>query len=103
MAELTLSWSPNFEEYLGILDASVSSGDFSGHGYAWFDRRDIKGTFIPALRMYPLSASRPPKIEGSHRGAFRHDGKDRIELGIMITPYNRRGALMVRVDLASVM
>jgi hypothetical protein len=103
MAELTLSWSPNGDEYLGILDASVSSGDFSGHGYAWFDRRQIKDTFIAAMRAYPLSAACPPKIEGSHRVGYTSNGKKPVELGIMIAPYNSRGALLVRIDLASEM
>jgi hypothetical protein len=101
MAELTLSWSPNGEEHLGILDATVSSGDFSGHGYAWFDRRQIRDTFIAALRAYPLSVDRPPRIEGSHRIIATPNGEEPIGLGIMIVPYKSRGALLVRVDLAS--
>jgi hypothetical protein len=95
MAELTLSWSPNGEEYLGVLDATVTSSEFSGHSFAWFDRRWLKDNFVAPLETYPLSAAQPPKIE-------RHLwDRDHGVLRIAVTPYNSRGTLLVRVDLAT--
>jgi hypothetical protein len=87
MAELSVSWSPNGED--GALDATVASGEFSGHSFARFDRRWLKDNFVAPLQAYPLSATQPPMIE------------DRGVLRIAVTPCDSRGTLLVRVDLAT--
>ncbi|WP_138918585.1 hypothetical protein [Nitrospirillum viridazoti] len=98
MAELTLSWSPN-EDY-GILDATVRSGEFSGHGYAPFNKQRLE-KFIASLRVYPISISAPPTLEGGNWIMFSPDGQGPAELAIAIKPYNGRGAIIVRVDVTS--
>jgi hypothetical protein len=96
-AELRLSYRPD-DEWLGQLDASVTSGAFSGKGSAWFDREYLKETFLPALRAFPLSTSDPPMIEG---GFWNPESLKQCHLRIAIRPYDVRGALLVQVDLAS--
>jgi hypothetical protein len=95
MAELTATWSTD-HEHLGALDVEVRSGPFAGHGYAWFDKAYLK-TFIAALKAYPLDPRSPPLLEGND-GVSVETTKS---VQIMVTPYDRRGTLLVRVDLAS--
>jgi hypothetical protein len=96
-AELRITYAPD-DEWLGVLDAVVKSGAFSGRGAAWFDRETLKTGFVRALRAFPISATDPPMIEG---GFWNKDKPilDQRHLGIAITPYNSRGSLLVRVDL----
>jgi hypothetical protein len=96
MAELTAMWSSDGEE-LGTLDVEVRSGSFAGHSYAWFDQAHLKSTFIVALKAYPLDPVSPPVLEGSE--LMGTEGPRSVRVTVM--PHDRRGTLLVRVDLAS--
>jgi hypothetical protein len=96
MAELTVTWSPD-DDYLGTLDVQVQSAGFAGHSYAWFDKAHLKKTFVAALRTYPLDADSPPLLEGNDLVS----AEATKSLRIAVTPYDLRGTLVVRVDLAS--
>jgi hypothetical protein len=99
-AELRLSYRPD-DEWHGQLDAAVTSGEFSGKGSAWFDREQLKETFVAALRAFPLSTSDPPMIEGGFWSKERPGTLEQCHLRIAIRPYDARGSLVVQVDLAS--
>jgi hypothetical protein len=100
-AELRLSYRPD-DEWVGQLDASVTSGAFSGKGSAWFDRQYLKQTFVAALRAFPLSTSDPPVIEGGFWNSKERPGTlKECHLRIAVRPYNARGSLLVQIDLAS--
>jgi hypothetical protein len=96
MSELTATWSPD-DDYLGTLDIQVHSAGFAGHSYAWFDKAQLKKTFIAALRSYPLNPASPPLLLGNDLTSAEATNSLRIE----VAPYDRRGTLLVRVDLAS--
>jgi hypothetical protein len=99
-AELRLTYKPD-DEWLGELDAVVSSGAFSGCGSAWFDRANVKKTFVAALRAFPLTSASPPVIEGGFWSKDKQGGLDQCHLRIEVTPYDSRGTLLVRIDLAT--
>jgi hypothetical protein len=88
-AELRVTYEPD-DDWTGELIATVRSGAFSAQGSAWVGR-DVY-VFLTALRTYPLPSEKPPRIEGRI-----WDGRLRIS----VEPYNSRGMLLVRVDLAS--
>jgi hypothetical protein len=99
-AELRLTYRPD-NEWLGQLDAAVTSGAFSGTGSAWFDRKWLKETFITALSAFPLSTSEPPKIESGFWSKEAAETLEQCHLRIVIRPYDTRGSLLVKVDLAT--
>jgi len=97
-AELRLSYGSD-DEWHGELFAVVKSGAFSGEGVAWVDRQHVKRAFVVPLRAFPLSARKPPMIEGGY-----WNGKGSLQqcrLRIAVRPYNSRGTLLVQADLAS--
>jgi len=102
-AELRLTYKPD-DEWLGELDAVVRSGAFSGKSSAWFGRVHLKETFVAALRAFPLTSTSPPMLEG---GFWSKDSQGSLDqchqchLRIVVTPYNSRGTLLVRIDLAT--
>jgi len=100
VAELRLGYRPD-DEWIGQLDAVVTSGAFSGKGSAWFDRQQLKETFVVALRAYPLSAADPPMIEGGYWSKERPGALQQCHLRVAVRPYNTRGTLLVQVDLAT--
>jgi hypothetical protein len=99
-AELRLTYQPD-DEWVGELNAIVTSGAFSGQGTAWFDRKTLKESFIAALRAFPLTPAAPPMIEGGFWSKENRGSLDQCHLRLAITPYNPRGTLLVRIDLAS--
>jgi hypothetical protein len=99
-AELRLSYKPD-DEWLGQLDATVTSGVFSGRGSAWFNRQQLKETFVSALRAFPLSASAPPMIESGFWSKESLGTLEQCHLRVAVRPYDTRGALLVQVDLAT--
>jgi hypothetical protein len=99
-AELRLTYSPD-DEWLGELNAVVRSGAFAGQGSAWFDRLHLKEAFVDRLRAFPLSAAIPPTIEGGFWSKKDPGSLDQCHLRIVVSPYNSRGTLLVRVDLAT--
>jgi hypothetical protein len=100
VAELHLGYRPD-DEWIGQLDAVVTSGAFSGKGSAWFDRQQLKETFVAALRAYPLSATDPPIIEGGYWSKENPGTLQQYHLRVAVRPYNTRGTLLVQVDLAT--
>ena len=98
-SELRLTYRPD-DEWVGELDAVVSSGAFSGRGSAWFDRAYLKETFVAALRAFPLTPTAPPMVEG---GFWKDNqrGLDQCHLRIVVTPCDSRGTLVARIDLAT--
>jgi hypothetical protein len=98
-AELRLSYYPD-DEWTGRLSAVVKSGAFAGEGSVWFTPDQIKA-FIVALRAVPLAREAPPKIEGGFWSKEKSGTLEQCHLGIAIAPHGSRGALLVRVDLAS--
>jgi len=99
-AELRLSYKPE-DEWHGLLEAVVSSGEFSGKGAAWFSKEQLKDVFVVALHAYPLSASDPPTIEGGFWSKDNPATLDQCHLRIAVRPYNSRGTLIVQVDLTT--
>jgi hypothetical protein len=96
--DLILSFDDD-DDGLGKLFATVKSGTFSGEGNAWFNPTTVRKDFVPALRAFPLSATTPPMIEGGFWSKQRT--LDQCHLRVVISPYNKVGRLLVRVDLAS--
>ena len=97
-AELKLIYTPD-DEWLGELTAIAKSGAFAGQGSAWFGRTNLKEGFVARLRSFPLTSENPPTFEGgfpSERGSL-----DQCHLRVAIKPYDRRGTLLVHVELAS--
>jgi hypothetical protein len=95
--ELRLAYT-RVDDRLGELDATACSREFSGHGVAYVDLQAMKN-FTRALRVFPISAATSPSIEGSCLAPG--PAMDGTNVRITITPYNSRGTLLVRVDLAS--
>ena len=98
-AELRLSYHPD-DEWTGRLSAVVKSGAFTGEGSAWFTPDTIKA-FVAALRTAPLTSQVPPRIEGGFWSKENAGTLEQCHLGIVIAPHGSRGALLVRVELAS--
>ncbi|HET6156884.1 MAG TPA: hypothetical protein VFE34_00935 [Dongiaceae bacterium] len=99
-AELRLIYEPD-DEYLGELFAEVKSGAFAGMGSDWFDRIQLKETFVAALRAFPLDPNSLPAIGRKNLNRESFELLDQRHLHIAISPYDRRGTLHVQVDLAS--
>lgn len=97
-AELSLTYEPDTDG-TGEIFATVRSGGFSGKGSAWFDRTNVKETFVAELRPFPLTAT--PLIEGGFWNKDKGGMLDQCHLRIAVTSYNSCGALLVRVDLAT--
>jgi hypothetical protein len=100
VAQLRLTYRSD-NEWDGQLDAAVTSELFSGAGSAWFSSEELKGTFIAALRSFPLSTSNPPLIEGGNWSQEKPGTLEQCHLRIAIRPYNVLGILLVQVDVAS--
>jgi hypothetical protein len=100
-AELCLAWSPDDDDGFGKIFATAKSGPFSGQGSAWFDRTTVKENFVAALRHFPLSATAPPIIESGFWSKEKPRTLSQCHLRVVVSPYNKRGALLVRVDLAT--
>ena len=100
MAELEVRFSPD-DDSLGEIVATVRSGAFSGRASAWFDRQKVKDDFIDALRAFPLSADRPPVLQGGFWSRNQRDRLEQSHLRITVRPYTLRGELLVVVDLAT--
>jgi hypothetical protein len=98
-AELRLTYHPD-DEWTGRLSAVVKSGAFAGEGSAWFTPDTIKA-FVAALRVAPIPSESPPKIEGGFWSKEKSGTLEQCHLGIAIAPHGSRGALLVRVELAS--
>jgi hypothetical protein len=89
------------EDWTGQIIATVKSGEFSARGAAWFDRINVKKTFLAALRSFPLTAVTPALIEGGFWSKERPGSLEQCHLRIAVKPYNSRGTLLVHVDLSS--
>lgn len=89
------------EEWTGQITATVKSGAFSARGSAWFDRTQVKQTFLAALRCFPFSLTDAPMLEGGFWSKENQGTLDQCHLRITIKPYNERGTLLVRVELAT--
>jgi hypothetical protein len=88
------------DDWTGQIIATVKSGEFSARGAAWFDRINVKQTFLAALRSFPLTAIAPALIEGGF-GSKERPGSLECHLRIAVKPYDSRGTLLVHVDLSS--
>lgn len=84
------------DEGHGELFAVVQAKDFKGKGSAWFNLRQIREHFIPALRKFPISDVNAPVLSG---GTWTDKGLENIHA--RIKPFNRQGALLVQVDLGT--
>lgn len=99
-AELSLRFIPD-DDGLGQLVATVRSGAFCGRDSAWVNPDQVKETFIAALKVYPLSESDLPIIEGGFWTGEVPASLDQCHLRIAVRPYNTRGTLLVQIDLAT--
>lgn len=79
----------------GELEAHVSSDEFAGVGKAYFNLSDIVD-FAGSLKKFPLSTEHPPTIDGGFGAPH-----PQCHLRLRIQPYNARGVLLVKVDLAT--
>jgi hypothetical protein len=100
MPELRVTYSPD-DEWTGELKAVVECSGFSGQGSAWFAPGRLKQDIIPAFRMFPISDSQPPKIEGGFWDKGRRGELEQYHLRIAVRKYNSRGHLLVQVELAT--
>jgi hypothetical protein len=99
-SELQVSYRTD-EDWTGQIIATVKSGEFSARGAAWFDRINVKQTFLAALRSVPLTATTPALIEGGFWSKEKPGSLEQCHLRIAVKPYNSRGTLLVHVDLSS--
>jgi hypothetical protein len=83
----------------GKIIATVKSGEFSARGAAWFNPINVKRTFVAALRSFPLTA--PALIEGGFWSKESPGSLEQCHLRIAVKPFDRRGTLLVHVDLSS--
>jgi hypothetical protein len=97
---LTLSFDSD-DDGLGKLFATVKSDAFSGAGHAWFNPIAVRETFVAALRAFPISTATPPMIEGGIWSKQERGTLEQCHLRVVVSPYNKVGKLLVRVDLAS--
>ena len=87
------------DDNTGELLATATAGAFSARGSAWVGRVHVKQTFPTALRIFPLTSTNPPVVEG---GVWKDNGLlDQCSLRITIKPYDLRGRLLVHAELAS--
>ena len=99
-SELQVSYRTD-EDWTGQIIATVKSGEFSARGAAWFDRINVKQTFLAALRSFPLTATTPALIEGGFWSKENPGTLAQCHLRIAVKPYDVRGTLLVHVDLSS--
>jgi len=99
VAELRITYEPD-DDWLGELHATVQSAGFSGHGSAWFDKANVKATFVSALRAFPLELSNLPIIDGGFGRNEKRGKPAQCHLRIAVSPKNSRGILLVRVNLS---
>ncbi len=92
-------WYIPENECHGELHAEVHSNAFTGKSSAWFELAEIREKFISALRIFPITETAAPMIEGGFRG--KEGTIEQCHLRIRIKPYNRRGTLLVQTDLAT--
>jgi hypothetical protein len=97
--DLLLSFDDD-DDGLGKIFVTVKSGAFSGKGNAWFNPNTVRQEFVPALLAFPLSATAPPTIEGGFWSKHKQT-LDECHIRVVISPYNKVGKLLVKVDLAS--
>lgn len=97
---LTLSFDDD-DDGLGKLFVTAKSGAFSGEGNAWFNPTTVRETFVTPLRAFPLSTTAPPMIEGGLWNKQQQRALDQCHLRVVVSPYNKVGMLLVKVDLAS--
>lgn len=64
MPTLRVVYEPE-DEWHGELRAWVEANGFAGHGAAWFPRQALD-EFCDSLSAYPLSADRPPHLQGGY-------------------------------------
>ena len=89
------------DEWTGEIVATVTSGAFSGRGFAWFSRDKVKETFLAALKVFPLTAANPPLLEGGYWDKGKKGELEQCHLRVTIKPHDSWGTLMVHVDLAT--
>jgi hypothetical protein len=99
-SELQVSYRTD-DDWTGQIIATVKSGEFSARGAAWFDRINVKKTFLAALRSFPLTATTPALIEGGFWSKENPGSLEQCHLRIAVRPYDVRGTLLVHVDLSS--
>jgi hypothetical protein len=99
MAELRVTYSSD-DGWTGELKAVAKCSGFFGEGSAWFDRSHLKENVVPAFRMFPISGSQPPTIEGGFWSKERRGEQEQCHLRIAILRFGSRGQLVVRVELA---
>jgi hypothetical protein len=98
--ELRLAYLAD-DEWTGEIIATVTSGAFSGRGAAWFDRTNVKETFLAGLKAFPLTSASPPVLEGGFWSKKEKGKLEQCHLRITIKPHDSRGTLMVHVDVAT--
>jgi hypothetical protein len=86
--ELQIRYFPD-DQWLGELEATVLSGDFSGKARGWVNLEDVRA-FSSGLRKFPLDQSDPPAIGGAPL---------QTDVRVTISPQNALGLLRVEVDL----
>jgi hypothetical protein len=91
MNSLRMRFCPD-NDGTGELEAHVSSDEFAGVGRAWFNVSDI-AEFAQSLRAFPLTLDHAPAIQGGYG--------EQCNLKLCVRPYDARGLLLVKVDLAT--
>jgi hypothetical protein len=95
---LKLTLGRNLPEHEGCLNATLSSGSFSGRSTVWVDLSWLP-RFADELDVFPIAEEPHPRfVAGSWR-----DGKlleDRAFVRISIRPLNAIGTLVARAEIA---
>jgi hypothetical protein len=86
------------DEWHGKLFASVSADGFAGEGGAWFNTDQLR-EFGQRVSVFPLPKEDAPSI-ASGFGASA-DSPEQVHVSISFHPHNARGAVRVRVQLAT--
>jgi hypothetical protein len=102
-SQLRLTMEPD-DEFTVELHAEVTSSAFSGRGSAWFNPLQVRQTFVPALKAYPLPSDNPPTLVGGY--GSRDDARglpDHGYLRVIVRPHGLRGSLLVLTEIATAM
>jgi len=95
---LRLIYRPE-DQWHGELSAVVESGDFRGHGSAWFPIEQLR-EFERKAAAYPITEGQEPDLTGG----YWDDGGETLKqchFMVRLSPLGRVGSILVTVTLAT--
>lgn len=98
MSTLSIRYEPEDAQH-GEVQAQAQSGNFAGHGSAWFTRPELT-KFTDRLASYPLPGEKAVILQGGYWGKVASDGLTQTHLRIALQPHDRTGRIRVNVLFA---